>query len=68
MKKIGIYLRGASHMGGTFQYNMSIVAAAERIHNNRFSFLVAYSNDYWARELNKYDLHQIGRASCRERV
>ncbi len=59
MKLVGIYLRARPHMGGTYQYNLSILSAAESINNNDIKFLVAYSNNHWGEILKQFRLDSI---------
>lgn len=59
MKLIGIYLRARPGMGGTYQYNLSILSAAESINDSNIRFLVAYSSEHWGNVLKQFKLDSI---------
>ena len=54
MLKVGIYLRATPEMGGTLQYNLAILSAAERLPTDRFRVVAAYSPGYWEERLGEF--------------
>ena len=59
MTKVGIYLRARPEMGGTLQYNLSILKAAELLPRDRFEIVVAFSSDYWRDKIQRFDLKKL---------
>jgi glycosyltransferase involved in cell wall biosynthesis len=59
MTKVGIYLRAKPEMGGTLQYNLSILKAAELLPRDRFEIVVAFSSDYWRNKIQRFDLKKL---------
>lgn len=59
MKRIGIYLRARPGMGGTYQYNLSMLSAAEHIQNDDMKFIVGYSDRHWEPVLQPFGLDAV---------
>ncbi|AQR96998.1 glycosyltransferase family 4 protein [Clostridium saccharoperbutylacetonicum] len=61
MRKIGIILNSMPYVGGTFQYNETILDALNYIKNRNvdIEIVAAYDNMLWKKYLDKYDFKKI---------
>ncbi len=55
MKKIGLFLEAQPHIGGTFQYNQTILDAVAALPKERFSVVVGYTSNVWREHLKGYE-------------
>ena len=54
MKKIGVFLNSEPYIGGTFQYNQSILEALDSLDKNQYEIFALYKNEIWKSYLTKY--------------
>lgn len=54
MKKIGLFLSSEPLVGGTFQYNLSILEAVSALPKDQFEVTVVYTNRLWIDYLKDY--------------
>jgi glycosyltransferase involved in cell wall biosynthesis len=59
MLKVGIFLRAREEMGGTLQYNLSVLAAARLLPRDRYQVVVASTGDYWQQRLQCSDITHV---------
>jgi glycosyltransferase involved in cell wall biosynthesis len=59
MLKVGIYLRSTPEMGGTLQYNLAILSAAERLPTDRCRVVAAYLPGYWEEHIGEFRIDAL---------
>lgn len=57
--RIGLLLSGTPAGGGTFQYNLAMLAAVAALAPDRFQPFVVYTHDRWASYLQTYQIEAV---------